>query len=206
MKLPIDCDVEYIEGFVPEDEAAELFKWICDYGDVVDSNEMQMADGSIFHSDTGRIMYVDPELTDFSLFPEPHGKRMAWPPLVEALRDRLEVLTGKEFNVGVCIYYRDGGVGVDFHSDYRAFGPVSCIPSISLGAERKFSLRRREHHSDEASLVLADGSLLIMGDGCQEKYEHSLPLDPDCSDPRINLTFRPFSWPPGFVRGPRSSS
>ena len=206
MKLQIDCEVEYTEGFVSKDESAVLFRWICDHCEGLESNEIRMGDGSTFLSDTGKIMFVDPELTDTSLFPEPHGRRVAWPPLLEALRDRLERLTGREFNVCVCIYYRDGGVGVDFHSDLRSFGPVSYIPSISLGAERRFSLRQREQHSDEVSLVLADGSLLIMGDGCQERYEHSLPLDPDCSEPRINLTFRPFGWPPGFVRGPRSSS
>lgn len=60
-----------------------------------------------------------------------------------------------------------------------------------------------DDHSDEYPIDLPNGSLLLMGDGCQERYEHSLPLDPGCTAPRINLTFRPFDWPTGFKRGPR---
>lgn len=203
MKLPLDCDVEYHADFVSKTEAAAIFRWICGNCDGLDSNEILLADGSIHRLDTGKIMFVDSELTDFSLFPEPHGRRIEWPSLVAALRDRIEDFTGREFSVCVCIFYRDGGVGVDFHSDFRAFGPVSFIPSISLGAEREFLLRRRDDHFEERRLRLANGSMVIMGEGCQERYEHSLPLDPDCREPRINLTFRSFSWPPGHPRGER---
>ena len=81
-----------------------------------------------------------------------------------------------------------------YHSDLLAFGDTSFIPSISLGEERKFAL------GEKATLeifetVLENGSLLVMEENCQARYEHSLLIDPIYKNGRINLTFRLY----GFV-------
>ena len=203
MKLPLDCDLEYHKSFLSEGESSALFEWICQNCDVLEFHRVVLADGSTHTTNIGKQMFVDPELTDHSLLHETHGKRMVWPPPIAALRDRVEKLTGTEFNVCVCVYYPDGDSGITFHSDFPSFGSVSVIPSLSIGAKRRFLLRNRHDHSETLSLDLENGSLLIMGDGCQEMYEHSLPVDPDSRDPRINLSFRQFDWPPQIERAPR---
>ena len=38
--------------------------------------------------------------------------------------------------------------------------------------------------------ILTDGDLLLMLPGCQEKYQHSIPVRKRIKEPRLNLTFR----------------
>jgi alkylated DNA repair dioxygenase AlkB len=77
-----------------------------------------------------------------------------------------------------------------WHSDDEAeLGPHPLVASISLGAERRF-LVRRKGESRSAELVLGCGSLLLMKRGCQEIYQHSVPKTRKPLGLRINLTFR----------------
>ena len=203
-QLPLDCQAEYYPDFLPPEDSAALFDWIAEESGVPDMRKVPLADGTVHEMDNGKLMFVDPELTDHDLFPATFGHRIAWPPIVVPLRDRIEKMIGMEFNVCVCIYYRDGEAGVGFHADLRAFGPTSMVPSISLGEKREFLIRRKQDDSDVYSIELDDGSLLIMGEGFQDDYEHSLPVNDKYRKPRINLTFRPFDWPPGFQRDSRA--
>ncbi len=113
--------------------------------------------------------------------------------LMLALKEKIEGLTGKKYNICLANYYSTGRRAIGFHSDNEEYGSTSNIASISLGGQRKFVFRKKENKEEKVGLVLKNGSLLIMGEGCQEKYEHSLPADKNCKTPRINLTFRLFS-------------
>ncbi|MBT5048063.1 MAG: hypothetical protein HOM58_06130 [Rhodospirillaceae bacterium] len=62
------------------------------------------------------------------------------------------------------------------------------------GEEREFAFRSLENEDDIYRLDLKSGSLLVMGKGCQENYQHALPYNDEYKNPRINLTFRPFGW------------
>lgn len=206
MKLPLACDATYYENFLSKEESAAIFNWICENcPDVLTDREIVLENGTVVTRAHGKIMFVDEELTSFSLFYKAHGKRIAWPPLLRALKDKVERLTGIEFSVCVCIYYKNGEEGGSFHTDLPSFGDTSFIPSISLGEQREFLIRRKSDHSEQFSIELADGSMIIMGKGFQDEYEHALPFNPKYQNPRINLTFRPFNWPADFERG-RSGS
>jgi alkylated DNA repair dioxygenase AlkB len=139
-------------------------------------------------------MFIDPQLHEENKFPEAvWGKTAHWPASLLQVRARLEAKFNRKFQVCVCIYYPNGQSGVDFHSDYIAFGDTNLIPSLSLGEERSFLLR--EKSSQEVyEILLEEGSLLLMGDRCQEDYEHSLPTDSRYRNGRINLTFRPYGF------------
>ncbi len=65
----------------------------------------------------------------------------------------------------------------------------SAIASVSFGAERKFGFR---HNStkEEISLMLENGSVLIMKDEVQKFWKHKLYTSTKIKEPRINLTFR----------------
>ena len=112
---------------------------------------------------------------------------------MKKLKEKIENFTNRKFEVCVLIYYPDGNSGVDFHSDYVAFGDTSIIPSISLGEEREFKFREKESEV-EVSQTLENGSLILMGRYCQKRYEHSLPINPKYKEPRINLTFRKYGF------------
>ena len=111
--------------------------------------------------------------------------------------------------------YREGQGSIPWHYDeVRAHGEPRIVAALSLGATRRFGLRRRGGGgsggtgggggggggggSDEAEgayLELEAGSVLAMWGRTQEEFEHELPLRPGDGH-RISLTFR--SIVPGF--------
>ncbi len=98
------------------------------------------------------------------------------------------------FQVARCVYYRDGSEGVGFHRDLPAYGSTSVIASLSLGTEREFVFRSTSDPAERFAIRLASGSLLLMGEGCQELYEHGLSYNENCHEARLNLTFRKYGW------------
>ncbi len=77
-----------------------------------------------------------------------------------------------------------------WHSDDEpVLGAAPTIVSVSLGAARRFRIRRRR---DRAcfDLVLEPGSLLLMSGLSQRDYQHSVPKTAKAVGERINLTFR----------------
>lgn len=119
-----------------------------------------------------------------------HAENMDWPPFLATLRDYLSGMCGTLFNSLLINYYRSGKDFVGWHSDAETtLCKYSEIASVSLGAERRFDLRR-VGHSDIFSVTLPHGSLLRMMGAFQEEFQHHLPPDPNCDRERINLTFR----------------
>jgi alkylated DNA repair dioxygenase AlkB len=113
-----------------------------------------------------------------------------WMPPLEAIRNRLEQETGIRFNTVLANLYRDGRDGIGWHADNeRELGPAAIVASVSLGASRRFKLRRNDG-SQAVDMILEHGSLLWMGPGTQKTWQHSLPRMTRVQAPRINLTYR----------------
>ena len=161
--LPHDCEVRFIPDFLNADEAGLLYKLlrekIC-----LRAQEMVLPGGGVHTLDTPKTMFTDPELFDSDELREAFGERLPWFPELTEVRKQLEKITERKFQVCVAIYYEDGSKGVDYHSDLRAFGDTSCIPSLSLGATRTFSLRNIEDPDKQYDLELPHGALVIMGE------------------------------------------
>ena len=152
------------------------------------------APGGSDQVDIRKIMFMDDQIYHSDELPQNiWGYTAIWFDELRTIKSKVENIAKREFNVCVCIYYPDGNSGVDFHSDFIAFGDTRLIPSLSIGEEREFHLREKESR-DIYKIVLENGSLLIMGENCQERYEHSLPINPKYKNGRINLTFRPFGF------------
>lgn len=115
---------------------------------------------------------------------------LTWTPELLEIKKLTEQLTGELFNSCLLNLYHDGNEGMAWHSDdERSLGKDSTIASLSFGAERKFSLKHRitkESHS----VMLENGSLLIMKGATQTNWLHSLPKSKKITAPRVNLTFR----------------
>lgn len=182
--LPIDCDAYYQANFLSLQQCEFIYSTIKDMG---------IAEFKVVPSARwGKLMLMDDALFDKGLLPEAAwGKTSKWLAGLDELAAKLSKLLNWSFHTCVCIYYPDGNEGVDFHSDHPAFGDTSVIASLSIGAERIFQLRNKAT-GEVFSKKLEEGSLIVMGHGCQEKYEHALPLAPNCTEPRLNLTFRRF--------------
>jgi alkylated DNA repair dioxygenase AlkB len=122
-----------------------------------------------------------------------------WPPMLAALRDRLDDELGATFNSVLANLYRDGGDRLGFHRDNEPeLGARPLIASVSLGATRRFRFKGREA---SIGLDLTHGSLLVMSGDTQRNYQHAVPPTARAVGPRINLTFRRVT-PRGAVPAP----
>lgn len=113
-----------------------------------------------------------------------------WSQTLLNLKSMVENVTGLTFNSCLLNLYQNGTEGMSWHSDdEQELGPLPCIASLSLGAERRFSFRHK-HSAERIDILLPAGSLLLMKGNCQKYWKHALPLSKKVTAPRINLTFR----------------
>jgi alkylated DNA repair dioxygenase AlkB len=191
LRLPLpDADVRYAQGWLSPAEADAWFECLLDdipwerhrlnlFGREVDCPRL-----SCWIGDPGAA-YVYSR-TRF----EPHP----WTPSLLSVRERVQAFCAAPFNSVLANLYRDGGDSMGWHSDDEPeLGPQPVIASLSLGAERRFRLRRkssRETPAKPLGLPLAHGSLLRMAGDTQRHYQHDLPKLAGLTTARINLTFR----------------
>jgi alkylated DNA repair dioxygenase AlkB len=115
---------------------------------------------------------------------------LGWTRPLLALKSLVEGKSGATFNSCLLNLYHDGSEGMGWHSDdEKSLGRNTAIASLSLGAERKFSLRHKRS-GELISIRLEDGSLLAMKGVTQRFWQHSVPKSAKIRAPRINLTFR----------------
>ncbi|WP_242109675.1 alpha-ketoglutarate-dependent dioxygenase AlkB family protein [Luteimonas aquatica] len=186
LELP-DADVRLVRGWLPRAQADALFAalradvpWqvhrIRLFGREVDSPRL-----SCWIGDPGAV-YV---YSGMRHAPEP------WPPALRAVRARLTRTLAHPFNSVLANLYRDGRDAMGWHSDDEPeLGPEPLIASLSLGATRRFSLKRRAGPAAKCTVELEHGSMLLMAAATQRHYRHALPRTGRPVGERINLTFR----------------
>jgi alkylated DNA repair dioxygenase AlkB len=117
---------------------------------------------------------------------------LPWTEELLKLKELAEGVTQSSYNSCLLNLYHNGMEGMGWHSDDEdTLVRYSSIASISLGAERKFSLKHKQTRST-MSVRLENGSLLEMKGSTQLNWLHSLPKSKLVTSPRINLTFRRF--------------
>lgn len=113
---------------------------------------------------------------------------MPWHPLLQDWAAQLSVFLRQPFNSVLANWYRQGQDKMGWHSDDEPeLGPI--IAMISLGACRELAFRRRQGQA-RFTVSLPAGSLLVMGPGLQQQWQHSLPARQGITTGRISLTFR----------------
>ena len=146
--------------------------------------EMPVPRLTAWHGDPGRTYAY----SQIALEPVPWTA-----PLLE-LKALVEAESSVAFNSVLLNLYRDGRDSVAWHSDDEPeLGPRPVIASVSLGAPRRFHLRRKAEHADRVDITLAHGSLLLMAGSTQHEWEHQVPKTASKVGPRVNLTFRTIS-------------
>ncbi len=114
-------------------------------------------------------------------------------PALDAIWGRVEAACGERLN-----RYADGREHLTPHADNEPeLGRNPVIAGISLGATRRFALRRRKG-SRVRTLWLRPGQLFVMGGTCQHTWLHGLPPAGEDVGERINVTFRFLHGPPGW--------
>jgi alkylated DNA repair dioxygenase AlkB len=181
-RLPLEDGawLEYLPGFLCGH--AQLFERL-----------LQTTD---FHTET-RLMY-DREVAVprcHASFPEDGPGH----PVIRRLQAALSERYREEFQRVSVALYRNGHDSVAFHGDYVARKlPEALVASVSLGAPRRFLLRRtggaeratESSHQRSVALSLGAGDLLVMGGTCQRTYQHAVPKVAH-AEPRLVVMFRP---------------
>lgn len=113
-----------------------------------------------------------------------------WLKFILEIKSTVEQISGEKFNACLLNYYHNGTEAMSWHSDNeKEILKHSAIASVSFGAERKFGFKHN-FSKEEISLMLENGSLLIMKDETQIYWKHKLYTNAKITLPRINLTFR----------------
>jgi alkylated DNA repair dioxygenase AlkB len=87
--------------------------------------------------------------------------------------------------------YRDGDDSVAWHGDRNAKvlrNPL--VVTVSLGARRRFLLRRKGTTRSTHRLEPGHGDLVVMGGACQHDWEHCVPKTAKPIGPRMSVTIR----------------
>ncbi len=113
-----------------------------------------------------------------------------WYPELLSLKNKVEELTGENYNSCLLNLYHNGAEGMGYHSDAEGdLQKDSSIASLSFGAARKFVFKHKVDKR-KIEIFLESGSLLVMRDETQKNWLHRLPTSTKIHTPRINLTFR----------------
>ena len=115
---------------------------------------------------------------------------LPWTQDLKELKALVEKETAETYNSCLLNLYHDGNEGMTWHSDNEnELKKNGTIASLSLGADRKFSFKHKKI-KQTVSLVLENGSLIVMKGVTQRYWLHCLPQTKKVTEPRINLTFR----------------
>ncbi len=115
---------------------------------------------------------------------------LPWTAALLELKALAEAISGTAFNSCLLNLYHNGEEGMAWHSDdEKCLGENTVIASLSLGAERKFALKHKRD-KQSVSVLLENGSLLVMKGSTQTNWLHSLPKTKKVNRTRVNLTFR----------------
>lgn len=115
---------------------------------------------------------------------------LPWTAMLARMREGVSQMAGVEFNSVLVNLYRSEQDGVGWHADdEKELGEAPTIASVSLGAERVFSLRPKGG-GQVRKIPLSSGDLLVMRGQTQKRWQHAVLKTAEAAGPRINLTFR----------------
>jgi len=189
----------YVDEFLPIESADYLFN----YMNKLEGWKKNEYNGHKLARET--IVFAVDEIVnnpDKFKIPEIWGKDVVVLPFPTELKTLLELLcecNNAKYNIALGNRYLKAKDKISFHSDNEEFGNTQSIASISLGVPRTFTFISKAGDEEKVSLKLSHGSLLFMGENCQENYTHgmikeSIEEHPLFVKTRINLTFRVWNY------------
>ncbi|MEO6301857.1 MAG: alpha-ketoglutarate-dependent dioxygenase AlkB [Bacteroidia bacterium] len=184
--LPFDGTVNYFGKILSQTEASNY------YNTLLDTIEWKNDEAVIYgkHIVTPRkVAWYGDEKFPYT-YSNTTKQASPWTKELLELKKLSEKFTGATFNSCLLNLYNNGNEGMAWHSDAeKALKKNGAIGSLSFGAERKFSFKHKQN-KQTVSLILENGSLLVMKDATQSNWLHRLPPTTKINSPRINLTFR----------------
>lgn len=184
--LPFDGIASYYGKVLSTADASAYFQVLFD--EIEWKNDEAMIMGKHIITKRKVAWYAD---TNFEYTYSKITKRaLLWHPALLKLKSIVELKTGDTYNSCLLNLYHTGQEGMAWHSDAeKDLKPQGAIASLTLGAERKFSFKHKQS-KQTVSIVLENGSVLVMKGATQTHWLHRLPPTTKTLQPRINLTFR----------------
>lgn len=189
--LPFDGVVYYLPGFLSQEQSEDFFEKLL-------SLIQWRQDEVVIY---GKHIKTRREMAWYAIGDLPYKysniSRTALPFTEElfVLKKLVEAASHETYNACLLNLYHNGEEGMGWHSDdERSIVSNSCIASVSLGSDRKFSFRHKKSRQI-VDAVLQNGSLLLMKGITQNCWQHALPKMKKMKQPRINLTFRKMEEP-----------
>jgi alkylated DNA repair dioxygenase AlkB len=113
------------------------------------------------------------------------------PPSLEQLRATVSARYAVAFDSCLVNLYRDGNDAVAWHGDtVRKVLTNPLVVTVSLGASRRFLVRRRGGGPVLKEYAPGQGDLMVMGGAMQHAYEHTVPRQKNASGARMSITMR----------------
>lgn len=184
--LPYDGETIYYGTVFSEDEASQLYHSLME--SIPWKNDEVRVFGKHHIMNRKTAWYGD---TNYSYtYSNTTKQALPWTSELLSIKSRIEKITGTSFNSCLLNLYHTGNEGMSWHSDdERELGTEPAIASVSLGAGRRFVMKHKVT-KEKVSILLQNGSLLLMKGLTQSHWLHSLPKSKKITNMRINLTFR----------------
>ena len=184
----------YYGKILSEEECAYFFKTLVE--EISWKNDEAVIFGKHFITKRKFAWYADKN------YPYSYSNKtrdaLKWTETLLLLKKKCEDVSGLHFNSCLLNLYHEGNEGMGWHSDdEKTLVAGAGIASLSVGAVRKFSFRNKQTR-ETVSIMLEPGSLLVMKDETQEKWQHSLLKTARLTGARVNLTFRTMAEIPGI--------
>jgi alkylated DNA repair dioxygenase AlkB len=184
--LEQDGRVEYMSGFFNENQSTLLFDQLLQSLDWQADQIMMFGKMITTKRKVAWVGDSDCSYTYSGVKKHPQ----AWTSELLQIKAQLEKLAGCVFNSCLLNLYHNGEEGMGWHSDdEKELDPKAPIVSVSFGASRKFAFRHKIDKT-KATVILENGSVLMMHPPTQEYWSHSLVTTKLATPARINLTFR----------------
>jgi alkylated DNA repair dioxygenase AlkB len=184
--LPYDGTVLYFGTIIPLQKSNHYFNEL--YNSIEWKHDESVVFGKHITTDRKVAWYGDSEF-DYT-YSNTTKKALKWTKELLELKKIAEETTEDTYNSCLLNLYHNGEEGMSWHSDSeKMLKKNGAIASLTFGAERKFSFKHKTT-KDTTSLILENGSLLLMKDETQTHWLHRLPPTSIIKRARINLTFR----------------
>jgi alkylated DNA repair dioxygenase AlkB len=181
MKPISDTPVTYFKNFVenPDDILNELWNGLDWENRDAPRREYfcsTIGDPYTYGKDAGRRTY----------HPKP------WTPTLLAVKEKLELQTGIEFELLFLNGYANEHQSLHWHADNSPeMDDLRPIGIVSVGEEREIWFKRIGAGPDAVEgLKLGNGSLCLMAPGMQDTHLHRIPKGSRQMKPRVSFTFR----------------
>ncbi|TXR53631.1 alpha-ketoglutarate-dependent dioxygenase AlkB family protein [Reinekea thalattae] len=184
--LPVDGIVHYVPRVLPQANAEHYLKQLLK--EVAWQSDEVVLFGKTITTKRKVAWYGD-EAFQYS-YSGRTKTALPWLDCLQDLKTITEQACNERFNSCLLNLYHNGDEGMSWHSDAEPeLKPNAAIATISLGGERKFSLKHKTS-KQTVQQQLEPGSLLIMKAETQRYWLHCVPKTKKPVPARISLTFR----------------